>query len=115
MAVYFFVIKFPLISQYTDEYTTCYRAEIQGILREKKMLKSNWSHTGRVEKGSSVAKEGSEKNVKAQGKLKVDQDRTNGGRKDQKYREGKESIVGIYNVVWRKMCDQTGSHQFCPG
>lgn len=31
------------------------------------MLKGNWSHIGRVEKGSSVAKEGSDRNVEAQG------------------------------------------------
>lgn len=88
VAVYFFAVKFPLISQYTYiEYATCYRAEIQGILREKEMLKGNWSHTGRVEKGSSLAKEGSERNVEVQEKLKVDQNRTNGGRKDENTKE----------------------------
>lgn len=51
------------------------------------MLKGNWSHIGRVEKGSSVAKEGSDRNVEAQGKLQVDQNRTNGGRKDQNIKE----------------------------
>lgn len=57
-------------------------------MREKeKMLKGNWSHIGRVEKGSSVAKEGSDRNVEAQGKLQVDQNRTNGGRKDQNIKE----------------------------
>lgn len=53
------------------------------------MLKGNWSHAGRVEKGSRIAKEGSGRNVEAQEKLKVDQKRTNGGRKDQNTKKKK--------------------------
>ena len=39
------------------------------------------------EGGIRVAKEGSERIVEALGKLKVDKNRTNGGRKDQNARE----------------------------
>lgn len=49
--------------------------------------------------GIRVAKEGSEGIVEALGKLKVDQSKTNGGRKDQNAREKEKKGLELYRSL----------------
>ena len=61
--------------------------------------------------GIRVAKEGSERIVEALGELKVDQNRTNGGREDQHAREKEKRGFDLYRKEFRGKCvmrwDQT--------